>query len=195
MSTEMSADTPKMPKWIYVLVASVALNGLLAGLLIATTTQVKPEIVMLTDTQAGISHREPPHKMTLHRSVYDNPRGLIAHLAPERRRDVMSTAMKQLKKQDVQAPHELLMALRKSHKQTQRLLQVDTIDEQALQASLKENRVLKEKLARQGDALVLEILRQLTSKERKGAMQALQQVKRKRPKHGLKHRKPPHPEN
>lgn len=195
----MSTDTLQTPKWLYLLIGSVALNGLLAGMLISSFLQPKPEIVspepsVTTQTQISPSTRERPAQRGLQRTAYDNPKGLIAHLEPVRRREVMSSAMKQFRKQDLQGPRDLLVQLRNSHKHAFLLLQADPLDEAAFKEHLKENRVLKEKLAVQGDALIVEILKQLTHEERKGAIQSLHKARRKRFKRKSERRKIKHKE-
>lgn len=195
----MSTDTLKTPKWLYLLIGSVALNGLLAGMLISSSLHPTPEIVSAEPSVAAQPHldtptRERPMQRGLRRTAYDNPKGLIAHLEPKRRREVMSSAMKHVKKQDLQGPRDLLLQMRTSHEQTFALLQSDTLDEAALTAHLKQNRVLKEKLAVQGDALVVEILKQLTLEERKGAIKSLHKVRRKRFKRKLRRHEAQHKE-
>ena len=177
------------------LMTSIGLNGLLGGFVIANKTGPKtPDLHMEMPHNLRASHKKQvsgkvkdKHVMQL-RMAYDHPQALLAHLEPRRRKEVMRTAMHNVNALATDKPHELLMQLRKAHKKTIVLLKKDTLDEEGLKTILTQNRILKEKLARQGDALILEILKQLTPEERQGAAMSLNTAKRKRFKHKKKER-------
>ncbi|PHR59740.1 MAG: hypothetical protein COA43_08585 [Robiginitomaculum sp.] len=175
------------------LMASIGLNGLLGGFVIANTAGPKtPDLHMdmphkfrTSPNHQSSGKTKNKHVMRL-RMAYDHPQALLAHLPPRRRREIMKVAMKNVSAQTTDKPHELLMQLRKSHKKTIIFLKKDTLDQEALTTILAQNRILKEKLARQGDTLIIEILKQLTPEERQGAAMSLNTAKRKRFKHKRK---------
>lgn len=186
------SDTPlkksKTNIWILTLFASVALNGLLAGILISNQAGPKSADLQIAPFIPAPQHsvkRRAPRNGPLASEAYDNPRVLISHLSPPRRKEVMGRAMKHIRTRSERSPHELLIELRKSHKQTLELLRADTLDPDALKTILAKNRELKQRLALQGDALVLEMLNQLTPEERKATVRSLRKPKRKRLKHKI----------
>lgn len=142
--------------WIMALIISVALNGLLAGLLMSGKVGHKPYMVEGQPSQ--------PAPMM---AGNDNPRRLLRHLDQARRKEIMVTAMKQTRKNEHMSHRELMKELRVARRQILVLLQSPELDEAAFQEQLAHSRQLKDKLGRQGDALVLEIFKQLTPAERK----------------------------
>ncbi|PHR92382.1 MAG: hypothetical protein COA69_08365 [Robiginitomaculum sp.] len=195
------SDTPlEKPKtntkanvWILTLFASVALNGLLAGVLISNQAGPKSadlQIAPFMPAPHQAVKKRPLRNGPLAGEAYDAPRMLISHLSPPRRKEIMGRAMKHIKTRSERSPHTLLIELRKSHKQTLALLRADTLDQDALKTILAQNRELKQRLALQGDALVLEMLKQLTPEERKATVRALRKTKYRRfKKHKAKNKR------
>ena len=165
--------------WIIVLLVSVAVNGLLGGLLFSKHIGPKPSALHMNTPR--FSPIPPPALV----SVGDNPRQLLRHLEPTRRKEVLSRAMKQLRSGTPKQSHDLLFRLRKSRKHTIALLRADTLNAEALHTELAKNRDLKDTLGRQGDMLILEIFKQLTPEERQGLAH---NKKRKYKKRKLKHK-------
>ncbi|MCF6219755.1 MAG: periplasmic heavy metal sensor [Robiginitomaculum sp.] len=164
----MSTDTTPVPpinKWIIALLISIAVNGLLAGLLLSK--QVKP-------AGPGSDWSRSQHAVQIRPN---GPRHLVRNLPPERRKQVMMTAMKNLESQGNEHPRKLFKRLRQAKHKTMRLLRAEELDTKAIEQSLAEIRTLNQKLAVSGDALMIEVLAQLTSAERKAAEAALRQRK------------------
>ena len=108
-----------------------------------------------------------------------DPRRIVRTLPQARRKQVMMSAMKKLKLQKSEHPRQIFKQLRKARIEMMRLLRADEIDTVAIEQSLSEIRILNQKLAVSGDALMLEVLAQLTPEERKTALAAMRD---KRPK-------------
>ncbi len=168
--------------WIIVLLVSVAVNGLLGGLLFSKHIGPKPSALHMNTPR--FSQIPPPALV----SVGDNPRQLLQHLEPVRRKEVLAGAMKQLRRGTSNPPHDLLFQLRKSRKHTIALLRADTLNADALNTELAKNRALKDTLGRQGDMLILEIFKQLTPQERQGLARKQKRKHRKLKKRKLKHK-------
>lgn len=167
MSTDTKIAKPKNI-WIIALLVSIAINGLLVGLLLSK--QVNP---------GG----DDPGALPTPNSVQiapNNPRHLVRILEPDRRRQVMTQAMKNLRQQGGENPRQLFRQLRRAKMKTMRLLRADELDTQAIEQSLAEIRTLNQKLAVSGDALMLEVLTQLTPEERKAAEQAIKKRENRR---------------
>jgi len=160
----MSTDIEK-PKtnntWIIALLVSIALNGVLVGLLLSK--QVKPNIG---------TPKVLPVQNTM-RVMPNNPRHIVRTLSPERRKQVMATALKSLKSQDAGHTRRVFKQLRQAKLKTMDLMSADVLDTVAIEQSLADIRELNQKLAVSGDALMIEILAQLTPEERKTAREAL----------------------
>jgi uncharacterized membrane protein len=109
-----------------------------------------------------------------------HPRHLVRTLSPERRKQVMTIALKNLKAEGGEHPRKLFKQLRQAKTKTMRLLQADELDTKAIEQSLADIRSLNQKLAVSGDALMIEVLAQLTPEERKAAEQTLKNHKHRR---------------
>ena len=170
----MSTDTTNAASrnsWIIALLVSMALNGLLIGLLLSK--QVQPK----TGNPAI-----PPTRTTM-QAMPNNPRHLVRTLSPERRKQVMATAMKSLKSEGKERPRRLFKQLRHAKLKTMGLMSADDMDAEAIEKSLADIREINQKLAISGDALMVEVLGQLTLEERQQAREALRKRK-------MRHRKP-----
>lgn len=154
-------------KWVIALLMSIAVNGVLAGLLISKG--LHPNM-----GEPDSAHVQSP----LHAMPAD-PRRIVRTLPQARRKQVMMSAMKKLKLQKSEHPRQIFKQLRKARIEMMRLLRADEIDTVAIEQSLSEIRILNQKLAVSGDALMLEVLAQLTPEERKTALAAMRD---KRPK-------------
>lgn len=160
--------TPKSTAWIMALLISVALNGLLIGLLMSG--KVGQKTYMAEQAQG----RRAPMM-----AAYDHPQKLLRHLSKARRKEIMANAMLKTREDTGTHPRELMRRMRKARKRTTALLREADFDEGAFQEQLEETRQLKDKLSRQGDALVLEIFKQLTPVEREGIGRARHKDNRK----------------
>jgi len=171
----MSIDnaTPKSRRaniknyWVIALLISVAINGLLGGVLLSKHNH--------QTERPNISSRQDVFK-----AVPNNPRHFLRSLSPERRKQVMTTAIQNLQADGRARPRKLFKKLRQEKRKTMRLLRAEEIDIKAVEQSLANIRALNQKLAISGDALMIEVLAQLTTEERKAAGQALLNRKSKR---------------
>ena len=167
----MSTNTNTRNSWTIALLVSLAVNGLLIGLLISK--QVEPKI--------GKPELQPTQNRA--QVMPNNPRHLVRTLSPERRKQVMTTAMKNLETQGAEHPRRLFKGLRQAKLKTMRLMNAEELDTAAIEQSLAEIREINQKLAVSGDALMIEVLAQLSPEERKQAREALRKRK-------TRHRKP-----
>ncbi len=170
-SKAKTQNTRTRNTWIIALLVSMAVNGLLIGLLLSK--HVKPDIAKSTYPPAHNTRQVMPN----------NPRHLVRTLSPERRKQVMTTAMKNLETQNAEHPRKLFKSLRQAKLKTMRLMNADALDTAAVEQSLVEIREINQKLAVSGDALMVEVLAQLSPEERKTAREALRKRK-------IRHRKP-----
>ena len=170
MSKTMSENnaTPKSTAWIMALLISVALNGLLIGLLMSGQMGQKTYMA-----------EQAPNRRAPMMAAYDHPQKLLKHLSKKRRKEIMANAMLKTRESTNSHPRELMREMRKARKRTIALLREVELDETAFQEQLEETRQLKDKLGRQGDALVLEIFKQLTPIEREGIGRARHKDNRK----------------
>ena len=172
MSADAVTNVKTKNTWIIALLVSMAVNGLLVGLLLSK--QIQPDIV----------RPELPPAQNAQRIVPNNPRHLVRTLSPKRRKQVMTTAMKNLDVKGEGHPRPMFKLLQQAKMKTMSLLGADELDTAAIEQSLADIRALNQKLAVSGDALMLEVLAQLTPEERKTAREALQKRK------NMRHRKP-----
>ncbi len=180
----LKASVLKENSWIFALIVSVALNGLLAGILIAK--QNAPARSPETFAQSMPKHGPRGQG-------FDSPKALIGHLPHERRKTVLKSASKHIRANMNEHPRRLFAALRRSRKQTIAIINAETLDTQALKASLETTRQIKDKLASHSNALILEITQQLTLDERRASLPALRKAKQKKlrklkEKHKLKNK-------
>jgi uncharacterized membrane protein len=169
----MSVDTEK-PKtkntqikntWIIALLVSIAVNGLLGGILLSKQAQHGS-----TDLRKSTMQSSPGG---LEQTSSNDPKHLVRALSPERRKMVMVTAMKNLTESGKEHPRRLFKRLRQAKHKTMQLLRADELDTAAIEQSLADIRDLNKKLAVSGDALMIEILAQLTPEERRAAREAV----------------------
>lgn len=171
MSTD-TTPTRTRNSWIIALLVSIAVNGLLIGLLLSKQTKPSRDGTNMPSFQGSmqIAPKMAP----------SDPRYLVRILEPARRKQVMKTAMKNLKLQGTEHPRHLFKKLRQAKFNTMRLLRADELDIKAVELSLAEIRTLNQKLAISGDALMIEVLQQLTPAERKAAERALKNREKNR---------------
>jgi len=151
--------------WIIALLISIAVNGLLAGLLLSKQAQQDP-----TSPNKPVMQGSP---RVLMQTPDADPKHLVHALSPERRKMVMITAMENLTESGKEHPRRLFKQLRQAKHKTMQLLRADDLDTVAIKQSMADVRALNQKLAISGDALMIEILSQLTPEERKAAREAL----------------------
>jgi len=175
MSTDTTITKPRN-SWIIALLISIAINGLLAGLLLSKQVKPIPEGVDVSPTRGSME------------IAPNNPRHLVRTLEPARRKQVMTTAMKNLKGQGNENPRQLFRQLRQAKMKTMRLLRTDELDIKAIEQSLAEIRTLNQKLAVSGDALMIEVLTQLTPAERKAAEEAIKTRENRKRRRGQQRR-------
>jgi len=140
-----------------VLIASIALNGLLGGYLLAKSSAPAPTPIVnpKTPQQTGPNIGDARH--------------IVSGLDRERRRAILDTAFKNLNIENEERPRALMQQRRIAQRRAKELGTADTIDRDALKAALEDVRTISTKLAVQGDALVLEVLSLMTVEERKQA--------------------------
>ncbi len=167
MNNTQTTKARKTRDWIIPLLLSIAINGFLAGWVISQKNHKTPEMHEIVMPSA------PSQAFT------SEPRRLVFNLPPARRRQVMTTAFKKLKLQQGQHPRQIFKQLRRAKTDMRVLLRANTLDMDAIEKSLAEIRALNQQLAVSGDALMLEVLAQLTPEERKKALVAMHDKKRK----------------
>ena len=143
-----------------VLIASIALNGLMAGFIIAKTNAPNPTVV------------ERPQNPPKGGQNVGDARRIVGHLAPERRREILDTALKNLDISADERPRVLFQQRRLARRKSIEIATAEPLDSQAIAQALKDVREINEKLAVQGDALILEVLQLMTPEERKQAAQS-----------------------
>lgn len=153
MSTsETKAHKPD--RWVWALIGSIALNGLLIGFLLASQgRKVNPP-------------DRPPAVITVGADT-TNPNRMLRALEPKRRRQIMHKALKEVRKQNGHNPRALLRELRAAKAQAMRIAAQEPLDIPALENAMQTMRALRENLAVQGDALMIEIMKQMTPEERR----------------------------
>jgi uncharacterized membrane protein len=142
-----------------VLIASIALNGLLAGYLIAKPAQInQPKF-------------EGPQNPGGGGQDVGDARRIVGQLPPERRREILDTALKNLNVSADERPRALFQKRQLARRVAVELAMSDPLDRDALTRALKDVREINSRLAVQGDALILEVLHLMTPEERKQAAQ------------------------
>ena len=158
-----------LPHWVWVLLVSVAINGLLAGLLMAKSLTPKP-------------HKPDPIQTQFARtSGHNNPRRLVKDLPAERRRQVLHRALKNLEQTKGRRPARLFKQRRAAKIRIEKLLRGEKFDLHALEKSLQDIRSINQELAVFGDQMMVEVLRQLTPEEREVAIKSMSKPRRARP--------------
>jgi|GEM_PF-3809689 len=145
---------------IWMLMISVALNGLLLGLLIASNPARKH----------AFPDSAPPLSI---RTETVDPRRFLRTLPPQRRKEILTKAFQSLDLPADEQPRRLFARLRQAKRKAHHLLQAKTLDKQKLEAVLTEIRQTNAKLAKTGDALMLAMLDQITPEERAKALKSL----------------------
>ena len=164
----MTHSTPKTRNiWLIILMISIALNGLLGGMLLALRT---PPPQAPTDSPPAFSRKTGAGKKM---GAALHPRRLLRALPNERRQQVMTAALKNLAAQDKAQPRQLFKRLRRQKREIRKILRTQPLDMDALVAAQAQMRTLNQELAVSGDALMVEILRQLTPEERALAFKAM----------------------
>ncbi len=174
MSTQSFAKPPRNI-WVIALLVSVGINGLLFGLLLSK--QAKP---ILPTVEAHPATKNMAHNG---QALSEDPRKFMQTLPVERRKQVMIAAYKNLDYKAGERPRQLFRQLRRAQKRTVILLKAENFDLGAIEKSLGETRKIKHKLAISGDAMIMEVLNQLSAQERKDAVQAMknrQEIRRQR---------------
>ncbi|PHS35100.1 MAG: hypothetical protein COA91_13670 [Robiginitomaculum sp.] len=173
MNTQNSNSTPRKI-WLLALPVSLVMNGLMFGLLLSGV--LKPETVVIqapqtiNDTIKNQLQNRPQSSKTLP----EYPRRFMRALPVERRKQVMVAAYKSLNYKAGERPRQLLRQLRRAERHSIKLLKSEDFDLKAIEKSLAETREIKHKLAISGDAMIIEVLNQLTPKEREDALLAMQ---------------------
>lgn len=142
-----------------VLIASIALNGLLGGYLLAKSAAPTPTPIE--------NLQNPPRS----NPNIGDARHIVGRLDRERRREILDTAYKNLNIEKEQRPRALMQQRRLAQQRAKALGTADPLDREALKDALANVRSINTKLALQGDALVLELLTLMTPEERKQAAQ------------------------
>jgi len=145
---------------IYLLLASVALNGVLAGLIIAKKTAP-------ATAQQG-TQIQPPRTASL--AMPADPRRILRTLTPARRRAVLKTAMQDVPKAERQQFRRLRAALGQAEQAVYEAASADDFDQAQLRGALTVLSKTRIELGKASDVLMINIWAQLTPAERKGAI-------------------------
>jgi uncharacterized membrane protein len=165
-----SAKTGGISATLVVLILSVAINGLLAGLVLSNT--VGPR-----NNGAG-----PPPAQTGGEALPQDARRMVRHLSNERRREVIREAFGSLDIQRSDQPRALFVKRQEARQRALKLAGAEELDIDAIKKALHDVRDLNGKLATQGDELLMEVLQIMTPEERASAMQAMKRDRRDRPR-------------
>ena len=165
------SESTNRNNWVFALIASVAINGLLGGLLLAKGIGPK----------AGGQHATPPVQIAAVNTGPHNPRRLLRSLPPARRKQVLRAAMKQIKYAGGERPRALMQKLRTARQSTLQIAMAEPLDEAALKLVQAQVRELQQDLAIQSDALIVEVLKQLNPDEKQKALESLKTKRRRAP--------------
>ena len=165
--SENTANTNRN-NWVFALIASIAINGLLGGLLLAKGLGSKPA-----------APETAPAKVATVSTGPNNPRKILRALPVQRRKQVLRAAMKNIKPAAGERPRVLFSRLHKAQKHVLEISQKDKFDEEALKLALADVRRLKQDVAMQGDALIIEVLKLLTPAEKQLALENMKTGRRK----------------
>jgi len=177
MNTQNS-NSPTRKIWSIALPVSLVMNGLMFGLLLSGV--LKPETVVIqapqtiNDTIKNQPQNRPQNRPQSSKTLPEDPRRFMRALPVERRKQVMVAAYKSLNYKAGERPRQLLRQLRRAERHSIKLLKAEDFDLKAIEKSLAETREIKHKLAISGDAMIIEVLNQLTPKEREDALLAMQ---------------------
>ncbi len=155
--------------WRIVLPVSLVINGLMFGLLLSGALKPETRIIQTPQAIHGPTNTRPQTRKTLS----EDPRKFLRALPIERRKQVMIAAYKNLDYQTGERPGQLFRQLRRAERRSLKLLKAEDFDLKAIEQSLAKTREIKHKLAISGDAMIIEVLSQLSEQERKDAVQAL----------------------
>ena len=163
MSSENMSTAKNNPisMGMIVLLVSVALNGLLAGVILAKKTNPVP----------GPEQVGAPRAVSI--STPADPRRVLRQLSPERRRAVLKSAMQAVPRKDRQQFRELRTALGKAEQAVFEAASAEDYDPDALRTALQDLSAARAKLGQASDLLLANIWTQLTPAERKTALDAM----------------------
>ena len=149
-----------------ILIASIALNGLMAGYIIAKTSTPNPVLVERSgNPQSGTQN-------------VGDARRIVGHLPAKRRRELLETAFKNLNVSAEERPRALFQNRQMARRKAMHLALSDPLDDVAMTKALEDVRQINNRLAIQGDALVIEVLQLMTPEERKQTAQTSVQGRR-----------------
>jgi len=154
-----------------VLLASVALNGALAGVIIAKKTNPVPSSKQQMQTPRGVNFSAPA-----------DPRRVLRHLSPERRRDVLKKAMKAVPSKDRQQFRKLRAALGQAEKAVFEAARAENYNPETLSTALGDLSAARGKLGQASDVLLANIWEELTQEERTAALEAMRRQNQRQQK-------------
>jgi len=137
-------------------------------------------LLLSKQTGPNASIIKPSYTANSERALSTEPRKFVRALPPERRRQVLTAAYNNVNLKDGERPHQLFRKLRQAQRQTVKLIKAEDFDLKAIEKSLAKTRELKHKLAISGDAMIIEVLSQLSTQERKDSVQAMRNRRKMR---------------
>lgn len=162
--------------WILALILSVALNGLAIGYLLA----IKKE---------GVNPQPGAPMSSVQGTNVDSPRRILRPLPPQRRRQAMQAALREMRRDGHINPRRQFREHILAKRHIAEIIGSEPFDVRALEQALAKARTSREALAVQGDRLMVEIMKTLNAEERKMvAEHMLKRKKRAKPR-------PPKPQN
>ena len=159
-----SLTTSGLSTGVYLLLVSVALNGILAGVIISKKAAPAPA------TQGQQIHM--PRSQALTMSA--DPRRILRHLSPERRRIVLKKAMQAVPKAEKRQFRRLRASLHKAEQAVFSAANTDEFNAATLRQALAVLGSVRTDLGKASDALMINIWAELTPQERKTSLSALQ---------------------
>jgi len=165
------SDTPKqntLSIGLIVLIASVALNGLLAGMLLAgKNTSGPPPVQVRAQQQSGAA-------------LPSDPRRMLNHLPKQRRQQVLKRALRGIDSGERKKFRSLRHDLEAARRQVFLKAEVEPLDIAAFEKSLVDLGHARNNLTKASDKLIVKILQELTPEERQTALKSLEIRERKR---------------
>ena len=174
------ANTVGVTKWVYAVIALVAIIGLLAGLLISQATTPAPistTAQFQTDTPPENGNNPPPKNPD---GADQDVRRIVRNLTPARRLEVLHQAMKNVEKTGYERPRDMFKKRQQARRKTLEIARSEPFDPDAMRSALEDVHKVNLEMAKHGTDLTIEVLQLMTPEERKAATQGRAKTRRDR---------------
>lgn len=160
-----------MSKLVYVVIALVAIIGLLAGLLVSKATTSEPAL-STNQTQIGTSPNSVPGQRRTAQNAdpyQDDVRRIVRNMPRERRREILQRAMKNVENLGYESPKALRQKRQNARRRSFEIARTEPFDVDAMRKAIADVNEINQKLVDQGVELTIEVLQLMTPEERKTA--------------------------